>query len=264
MEKRVAVITGGSSGIGYCTARALSAKDCTVYEISRRESSVQGVVHMSADVTDENAVKAVIEEIVKREGRIDILINNAGFGISGAVEFTELADAKRLFDVNFFGTVNTSKAVIHHMREAGAGRIINISSVAAPAPIPFQTYYSASKAAISSYSQALGNEIKPFGISVCAILPGDIKTGFTDARKKNPAGDDIYGGRISRSVSSMEHDEQNGMSPEKAGEYIAKIALRKRVKPLYAIGFAYKAAAVLATILPSRLRSLLIGFIYAR
>lgn len=219
---------------------------------------------MSADVTDEKALQNVINEILHREGRIDILINNAGFGISGAVEFTELEDAKRLFDVNFFGTVNASKAVIPHMRSAGGGRIVNISSVAAPVPIPFQTYYSASKAAISSYSQALSNEIKPFGISVCAILPGDIKTGFTDARKKNPIGDDIYGGRISRSVETMEHDERNGMSPEKAGKYIAKIALRKRVKPLYAIGFAYKAASVIASILPCRLRNFVIGLLYAR
>lgn len=264
METKIAVITGGSSGIGYCTANALREKGCKVYEISRRESNADGIVHMSADVTDEKALQNVINEILHREGRIDILINNAGFGISGAVEFTELEDAKRLFDVNFFGTVNASKAVIPHMRSAGGGRIVNISSVAAPVPIPFQTYYSASKAAISSYSQALSNEIKPFGISVCAILPGDIKTGFTDARKKNPIGDDIYGGRISRSVETMEHDERNGMSPEKAGKYIAKIALRKRVKPLYAIGFAYKAASVIASILPCRLRNFVIGLLYAR
>lgn len=264
METKIAVITGGSSGIGYCTANALREKGCKVYEISRRESNADGIVHMSADVTDEKALQNVINEILHRESRIDILINNAGFGISGAVEFTELEDAKRLFDVNFFGTVNASKAVIPHMRSAGGGRIVNISSVAAPVPIPFQTYYSASKAAISSYSQALSNEIKPFGISVCAILPGDIKTGFTDARKKNPIGDDIYGGRISRSVETMEHDERNGMSPEKAGKYIAKIALKKRVKPLYAIGFAYKAASVIASILPCRLRNFVIGLLYAR
>ncbi len=264
METKIAVITGGSSGIGYCTANALKNKGCKVYEISRRESDVSGILHISADVTDEKAIQGAIDNIIQQEGRIDILINNAGFGISGAVEFTELDDAKRLFDVNFFGTVNTSKAVIPHMRKAGSGRIVNISSVAAPVPIPFQTYYSASKAAISSYSQALSNEIKPFGISVCAILPGDIKTGFTDARKKNPVGDDIYCGRISRSVERMEHDEQNGMSPDIAGAYIAKIALRKRVKPLYAIGFAYKAAATIASILPCRLRNFVIGLLYAR
>lgn len=117
------------------------------------------------------------------------------------------------------------------MREAGKGHIINISSVAAVAHIPFQTFYSASKAAISSYSCALDNDVKPYGIQVSAVELGDIHTDFTQARLKVIVGDKEYGGRISRSVSQMEKDEQNGVNPEVIGAYIAKIAEKKCMRP---------------------------------
>lgn len=263
MNKKVAVVTGGNSGIGKCTALALKNKGLTVYEFSRRDIKTDGIFHISVDVTDEDAVKSAVEKVISEQGRIDILINCAGFGISGACEFTALQSAKKQFDVNFFGTVNVSKAVIPFMREAGRGRIVNISSVAAVAHIPFQTYYSASKAAIDSFTQCLGNEVRPFGISVCAVQPGDIRTEFTTAREKTFLGDDIYEGRISKSVSGMEKDEENGMSPEKAGEYIAGISLKKNVKPLYAIGFSYKFLSVLCKIFPSRIRNRIVGILYS-
>ncbi len=263
MRKPVAVITGGSSGIGASTARALAEKGCTVYELSRRVSSAEGITHISADVTDEAVVSATIGEIASHEERIDILINCAGFGISGAIEFTELSDAKRQLDVNFFGMVNVTKATIPLMRKAGGGRIVNISSVAAPVPIPFQAYYSCSKAAINSYSCALANELRPFGVSVCAVQPGDIASSFTSARKKTLTGDEVYGGRISRGVETMERDERNGMSPDTAGAYIAKIALKPRIKPLYAIGLKYKFFCFLCKILPCGIQNRIIGMLYA-
>ena len=262
-DRKVAIVTGGSSGIGKQIAIALSEKGYSVYEFSRRDCVSEGITHVTCDVTDEKSVICAVNTVFEKQGRIDVLVNNAGMGISGAVEFTELEDAKHLFDVNFFGMVNATKAVLGHMRKAGHGRIVNISSVAAMTPIPFQTYYSASKSAISTYSQALANEIRPFGISVCAIMPGDIKTGFTGARKKSMVGDDLYSMRISRSVARMEHDEQTGMSPETAGRYIAKIASKKSVKPLYSIGISYKAACVVATLLPSRLRNFVLRILYA-
>ena len=154
-------------------------------------------------------------------------------------------------------------AVIPYMRKAGRGRIVNLSSVAAPAPIPFQAYYSAGKAAVNDYTMALANELKPFGITVCAVMPGDIHTGFTAAREKVAEGDDIYGGRISRSVSRMEHDEQTGMDPAKAGAFVARVAQKNSHKPLYTIGFAYKGAVFLTKILPCRPLNWLIGKIYA-
>ncbi len=201
--------------------------------------------------------------MISAEGRIDILVNCAGFGISGAVEFTEGADAKRQFDVNFFGMDNMTRAVLPHMRQAGSGRIVSVSSVAAVAAIPFQTYYSASKAAINAYVCALANEVKPYGVSVTAVMPGDIRTGFTDARKKSAAGDEAYGGRITKSVEKMERDERGGMEPSKAGAYVAKLALQPHVKPLYAIGFSYKCVCFLCDALPCRLRNRLIGMLYA-
>lgn len=259
---KTAIVTGGSSGIGLNVAKCLQSAGCTVYEFSRREVPSSVVHHLSVDVTDESAVQAAVSEVLKQEGKIDILVNCAGFGISGAVEFTELEDAKRQLDVNFFGMVNCSKAVMGPMRKAGGGRIVNISSVAGPVPIPFQAFYSASKAAINSYTCAAANELAPYGVSFCAIQPGDISSGFTDARKKELAGDEEYGGRISKSVAVMEKDERNGMKPEVAGAYIAKIALKKKVKPLYAIGFVYKLFCVLMKLLPIGLSNKIIGMIY--
>ena len=189
---KVVIITGGSSGIGLCTAAALRDRGCKVYELSRRDSEVEGITHLRCDITDEEQIKAAVAQVLDENGRIDILINNAGFGISGAVEFTETSDVQRLFDVNFFGMVRMNRAILPLMREQGHGRIVNLSSVAAPVPIPFQTYYSAGKAAVNSYTMALSNEVKPFGITVAAVMPGDIKTGFTAARQKNIIGDDIY------------------------------------------------------------------------
>ena len=261
---KVAIVTGGSSGIGLCAAQSLLAQGCKVYIFSRRPFTLKGAAHICVDVTDETQVKEAVAQVLGHEKRIDLLVNCAGFGISGAVEFTELADAKRQMDVNFFGMVNMNKAVLGPMRAQGSGRIVNISSVAAPVAIPFQTYYSASKAAINAYTCALANEVRPYGITVCAIQPGDIATGFTAARKKSELGDEEYGGRISRSVAVMEHDEQNGMKPEVAGAYIAKIALKKRVKPLYTIGFSYKCVCFLVKILPCGVLNRLVGMIYAK
>lgn len=261
---KVVMITGGSSGIGLCTAAALRDRGCKVYELSRRDSEVTGITHIKCDVTDEAQIAAAVGQVMAESGRIDILINNAGFGISGAVEFTDTAEAQRLFDVNFFGMVRMNHAVLPLMRQQGGGRIVNLSSVAAPVPIPFQTYYSAGKAAVNSYTMALSNEVKPFGITVCAVMPGDIKTGFTAARQKSIVGDDIYGGRITRSVAGMEKDEQTGMDPAKAGAFIASVALKNSRKPLYTIGIAYKGAVFLTKILPARWLNALIGQLYAK
>ena len=264
MEKKIVILTGGTSGIGLETAKCLAAAGCVVYEFSRREAELPGMRHMRVDVADEAQVRAAVEKVFAAEGRIDVLVNNAGFGISGAFEFTDAADARKLMDVNLFGMNNTIRAVLPHMRAAGRGRIVNLSSVAGPLPIPFQAWYSISKASVNALSMALANEVKPYGISVCSVMPGDIRTGFTAARQKSVVGDDVYGGRIARSVSRMEKDEQTGMDPAKAGKFIARLALKKRVKPYNTIGLTYKACILLSKLLPGPLIRFILGEMYAR
>lgn len=260
----IAVVTGGSGGIGRQTAAALVRAGCTVYALSRRGEASEGVIPLAADVTDEQQARAAAAEVVRREGRIDILVNNAGFGISGAAEFTSSADAHAQLELNLFGMDNMTRAVLPQMRAQGGGRIVCMSSIAGILPIPFQLWYSVSKAAINAYVMALGNEVRPFGISVCAVMPGDIASGFTAARRKSAAGDDVYGGRIGRSVAVMEHDERTGMTPEYAGGYVAKIALKPRVKPLYALGGKYKVFSVVYRLLPCRLVNAVLGLLYAK
>ena len=262
--KKIAIVTGGSGGIGRCTAAALRDAGCTVYELSRRENGTDCAVHIQADVTKEDTLRAAVDFVLAQEDHIDVVINNAGFGISGAAELTDTRDSHAQLELNVFGTDNVTRAVLPHMRAQGGGRIVCMSSIAGIVPIPFQLWYSVSKAAIIAYVLALQNEVKPFNISVCAIMPGDIASGFTDARKKSGAGDDVYAGRIERSVAVMEHDERTGMSPEYAGKFVAKYALKKSSRPLVAMGAAYKGAAALVKLLPRQTSNWLVGKIYAK
>lgn len=261
---QVCVITGGTSGIGRCTAQAMLARGYTVYELSRRAEGVAGMQHIVADVTKEETLAAAVAQILQREDHIDVLINNAGFGISGAAELTESSASHAQLELNVFGMDNVTRAVLPVMRAQGGGRIVCMSSIAGIVPIPFQLWYSVSKAAVIAYVLALQNEVRPFNISVCAIMPGDIASGFTDARHKSAAGDDVYSGRIERSVAVMEHDERTGMTPEFAGNFVAKYALKKHSRPLVAMGAAYKGAAVLAKLLPRRTSNWIVGRIYAK
>ena len=254
---KVVIVTGGTSGIGLAAVKALREKGCTVYALSRHGD-------IPCDVADEQSARAAVEQVLEKEGRIDILVNCAGFGISGAAELTPLDMAKRQLDVNLFGTANMVNAVIPAMREQGGGRIVNTGSVAGFVPIPFQTWYSASKAAVQSYTMAMGNELSPFGITLAAVLPGDTKTGFTAAREKIDDPEGLYGGRIERSVTRMEHDEQHGVPAETVGALIARVALKRRVKPLYIPGFSYNLVNVLMRILPSGAANKLISLLYAK
>lgn len=261
---KIAIVTGGSSGIGKAAARYLAAHGCRVYEFSRHGSTEESeIIHVTADVCEEESVSKAVQEVYAREGRIDLLLNNAGFGISGAVEFTSVEEAKRQLEVNFWGMVRMTRAVLPIMRAQHCGRIVNTSSVAAPVPIPFQTYYSVSKAAINSFTMATANEVRPFGITVLAVMPGDASTGFTDARARSFAGDDVYEGRIARSVSRMEKDERGGASAEFVGSYLASRALKKHPKVLYTVGFSYKCVTLLAHLLPPTLLNRIICLLYA-
>jgi short-subunit dehydrogenase len=260
---KVIIVTGASSGIGLSIAQYLGNKGHHVYGISRSKHFDKSIRSIQADVTQFDALKAVYQEIYDIEGRIDVLVNNAGMGISGSIEDTSFEDASYLMNVNFMGVFNSTKAAIPFMRSSGGGKILNVSSVAARLSIPFQAFYSSSKAAINAFSEALANEVEPFKIQVCALMPGDIKTGFTKNRKKNAMISEHYGERVEKSVGVMEKDEQNGMDPEIAAKIVHRLVNKRRI-PLYkTIGFKYKVIVLLAKLLPSGLANRIVGAIYA-
>ena len=262
-DQKVALVTGGSSGIGLSCAKALKARGWRVFTLSRREEGPAGFDHLRADVSSAEDCRSAVAAVLERSSHLDLLVNCAGFGISGAVEFTPEEEAKSQVSVNLFGTANMCKTVIPQMRAQGGGCILNVSSFAALTPIPFQVWYSVSKAGINSYTMALANELRPFGIRAAAIMPGDTRTGFTDVRRKCPEGDDVYHGIISRSVAKMEKDERGGMSPDFAGRMVARLAEKKRLAPLYTVGFSYKCLALLFKLLPAALSNRILGMMYA-
>lgn len=260
---KVIVVTGASSGIGYQMASYLGQKGHHVYGISRSKLHDKFVKSIQADVTDLAQLKTAYQDIYDLEGRIDVVINNAGMGISGAIEDTTSEDANYLMNVNFMGVFHSTKAALPYLRKSGRGKIINISSVAGRLAIPFQAFYSSSKAAINAFSEALHNEVSPLGIQVCSVMPGDIKTGFTKNRKKNAFDSECYKNRIEKSVGVMENDERNGMDPMVAAKVIDRLVQKRRM-PLYkTIGFKYKVFVFLQKILPAGLVNQLVGMIYA-
>lgn len=259
---RIVVITGGSSGIGKAAAKLFAEKGCTVYELSRSGRDEGAVSHITADVTSQSDVESAMRAVYQREGRIDLLVNNAGMGVSGAAEFTDIADARRIMDVNFYGVFICTAAALPYLRNSDNPRIINISSVAAAFAIPFQAFYSASKAAVNALSLAMANELRPFGIKVSAIMPGDAATGFTAARQKSELGDSLYGNAIRKAVAGMERDEENGMSPERLAAFICKVADKKSPAPLYTAGGKYKLFVFLQKLLPTRFYNWVVGKLY--
>lgn len=257
---RVVVITGASAGIGYITAKMFQDNGDIVYNLSRRET--KDIKHIKTDVTNREDIKKALIEIYNQEGRIDVLVNNAGMGISGAVENTESEAVKKMFDVNFYGALYAMQEVVPYMREGGGGMIINVSSLAARLPLPFQAFYSATKSALCSLSDALRLEVKPFNIKVTSILPGDVKTEFTAKREKNQSDDPIFGDRIIKSVEVMEKDEQNGLPPERIGKIILKLSRKTNPPPVVIGVFKYSLVNLLAKILPHRLVVYIMGKIY--
>ena len=264
--KKIAVVTGGTSGIGLETVKALSDKGYVVYTVSRRV--LDGYIpkcggHFSADVTDEHALIKVFAEVWEREARLDVCVCAAGFGISGAVEFTKLEDAKKQLDVNFFGAFLTMKTAASYMRKQGFGKILAVSSVAGEIAIPFQAFYSASKAALGKLLEAFAAEVFPFGIQCALIMPGDVATPFTDVRNKSNTGNDVYSGRITKSIAKMEHDERHGIPADKLGSFIALLADKKRIGFLYPYNASYALLISLYRLLPRRLALFIVRQLYA-
>jgi NAD(P)-dependent dehydrogenase (short-subunit alcohol dehydrogenase family) len=207
----VALVTGASSGLGAAIARGLSVAGYRVYGTSRRPlEDGSGVRMIVMDVDDEASVARGIAQVVGEAGRIAVVVNNAGAGIAGAIEDTTPAEAAAQLSTNFLGTHRVCRAVLPLMRAQRGGRIINVSSLAGLIPLPFQAFYSASKFAIEAYSEALRIEVRPFGIHVSMIEPGDYATGFTAHRRMTEANSPSspYHARVSRAVAIMARDEQ--------------------------------------------------------
>lgn len=262
-EHSVVIITGGSSGIGKATAELFATEGYTVYELSRTmRQTVSGVQHIGCDITDEEQVRAAVATVLQESGKVDILVSNAGFGISGAVEFTDTADAKRQFDVNFFGSLNIVKAVLPQMRLQQSGKIIFMSSVAAVLTIPYQSFYSASKSALNALALALRNEVAAFGITVTALMPGDVSTGFTAARNKNTVGEEVYT-HMHRAVEAMERDERQGMTTVFLARELLRLARKANPAPLYTAGIQYRIFVLLEKLLPKRFSNWIVGLLYS-
>lgn len=260
---KVVVVTGASAGIGNELASYLHTKGMKVYGISRSGFILEGVTSIKGDVTNEDSINNIIKDIINIEGNIDYLVNNAGMGISGSIEGTSLDEVKKMFDVNFNGTFITSKAVLAYMRNQGYGKIINVGSVASEFAIPFQGFYSSSKAAVKVFSEALHNEVSNYGISVCTILPGDTKTSFTSNRRKNEYELEVYKKRVSKSVEAMEKDEQYGMTSLYVSKKIYKVIKSKKTPIFKTVGNSYKFLIFLKRFLPSRLVIYIVGKMYA-
>ena len=178
---KIALVTGASSGIGQATAELLAEAGYTVYGTSRRGGNAGGKSFemLSLDVTSDESVAAAVQTLIQREGRIDVLVNNAGFGVApGGAEESSIAQAQAIFDTNFFGVLRMTRAVLPHMRAHGAGRIINIGSVLGFLPMPYGALYAATKHAIEGYSESLDHELRTRGIRVSVIEPAYTKTPF--------------------------------------------------------------------------------------
>ena len=187
-KQPIALVTGASSGIGKATAQQLAEAGFKVYGTSRRgaQTSQQGFSLLHLDVTSDESVAAVVKELLRLEGRIDLLVNNAGFGVApGAAEESSMEQARAIFETNFFGLVRMTRAVVPHMRQQGSGRIINISSVLGLLPMPYGALYAATKHAVEGYSESIDHELRTRGIRVCLVEPAYTKTEF-DANMLQP------------------------------------------------------------------------------
>ncbi len=262
----VILITGASSGIGKACAVYLAEKGHTVYGTSRKPAEQAGKVNMlQVDVTNLDSIQKAVHSIIEEQGKIDVVINNAGMGISGAIELATPEEIKQQMQTNFLGTVNVCSAVLPHMRKAKSGKIINISSLAGSMAIPFQGFYSASKFAVEGYSEALSMEVQPFHIKVSVVEPGDFSTGFTASRlvSEATAQNPDYAFRFKKCMAIIEEEETNGCRPIKLAKKLHKIIRSKHPKFRYRVGNMLQVAFTKSkAIVPSRWHQKLLRVFY--
>ncbi len=254
---KVAVITGATGGIGLAAARLFKSKGYKVYGVARKPYHGDEFDCFSADVSDFDAMRQVLDEIYLTEGRIDVLVNNAGFGIAGAMEDASPGQIEKIVSVNLTAVCVLCGMVVGYMKRSG-GRIINVSSVGGIMPLPYQAMYSATKAGVETFSRAFANEVKDYNIKVTAVLPGDTKTGFTQARVFEGCNE-----KALKSVEKMAGDEQKGKSPEYVAKVILRCAEKKRPPLRVSVGGVSKAEVFLSRFLSVKALNAILGRMYA-
>ena len=261
--KKVILLTGASSGIGYQTAESLAKEGHIVYGAARRTERMEdlkqfGVKPIYLDVTNEDSIKNAVNMIIGNEGRIDVLINNAGYGSYGAIEDVEINEARRQFEVNLFGLARLVQLVLPHMRKQKAGRIINVSSMGGRMTSYFGGWYHATKYALEAFSDALRMEVADFGIDVSLIEPGLIKTDW-GIIAANKLADSSKGGAYEKEAlrtsegMKKQYSGNMGSNPIVITKAISKAVNSRRPKARYLIGFMAKPLVFLHTILPARI-----------
>jgi NAD(P)-dependent dehydrogenase (short-subunit alcohol dehydrogenase family) len=262
MSTPVALVTGGSSGIGESTARALLAKGFTVYAVARRVDRMAdladaGIHTFAMDVTDDASMVAGIERIIAEQGRIDVLVNNAGYGSYGAVEDVPIEEARRQFEVNVFGLARLVQLVTPHMRARTSGRIINISSVGGKFYEPFGAWYHATKFAVEGFSDSLRLELRPFGIRVVLIEPGPILTEWNEIARDSlleRSGDTAYASYARQAHRVMERFDEppRASTPDEVADKIVKAATTRRPAARYPVGKGARMITTGRDLLPDR------------
>lgn len=252
--KKIALVSGASSGLGEALAVLLAQKGYTVYGTSRKAAEESRFTMLRMDVQDEASVQAAVAQIIAEQGKIDVLINNAGVGIAGPLEVMNVKDIQQAFDTNVFGLIRLTQAALPHMREAQSGKIINISSIAAEVALPYRAVYSATKAAVDRITEALRLEIGRFGIQVAAIQCGDIQTSITAHRIMEYAeGNPAYHSVFAKVAQNMNDGVSKGSTAEYMATEIIEILEKAQLAKLYPVGKSYqKLSLKLKRLLPGR------------
>lgn len=258
---KVVLITGGTSGLGKAMCQRLAAVGHTVVGTGRKpEDAPNGWSLITMDVTDDASVRAAVDQVIARHGRIDVLINNAGTGIQGAAEDIDDALAKQLFEANFFGLHRVCRAVLPHMRGKKSGLIINISSIAANFGLPYRAFYSASKAAVDRYGEALSIEVKPFGIRVVTVQPGEFNTNIPNARLRPGTIGEAYRKGYERAMGILGGSMHYSRDPDELAVVVARIIASPRPKSVYRVAQGVqKMSVLLKMLLPGRAFERLVG-----
>ena len=234
----VALVTGASTGIGRATAIALRKAGFTVFGTSRRPvaASDDGIIMMTCDVTDDASVARLVDEVLARAGGIDLLVNNAGIGLLGGAEESSIEQAQAIFDVNVFGVIRVTNAVLPVMRRQGSGRIVNMSSILGLIPSPYNALYASTKHAIEGYSESLDHEVRDFGIRVVLAEPGVTRTSFEENITRPDRLIPVYDSVRPRMEALMREWVEAGDAPEVVAETVVKAATAPVPKRRYSAG----------------------------